>query len=135
RPGRPDGGVMVARLLDRQRLLDAFMLLATKLARRGVVDLPRSWLNNQASRYVSGRAGRGTPAFDRPNLRVLTTPAQHLLAMKFRAARSTRDADDIGLLQTSADRGANELLDPRLDGIGPPGDGERHRPHVPIVQR
>ncbi|HUG85817.1 MAG TPA: hypothetical protein VMM13_14735 [Euzebya sp.] len=130
-------------LLDRQRLLDAFRLLAAKLARRGVVgevhvfggaamvlvfderaatrdvdaifepdgpmldaaaevarelELPRSWLNNQASTYVSGRAGRGTPAFDHPNLRVLTTPAEHLLAMKVRAARPARDADDIRLL-------------------------------------
>jgi hypothetical protein len=36
--------------------------------------LPRSWLKNQASSYVSGRAGRGTPVYDHPNLRVLTTP-------------------------------------------------------------
>ncbi|CAN5182873.1 hypothetical protein BH23ACT9_BH23ACT9_29520 [soil metagenome] len=134
---------MADRLLDRQRLLDAFQMLAAKLARRGVVgevhvfggaamvlvfderaatrdvdaifepdgpmldaalevahelDLPRSWLNNQASTYVSGRAGRGTPAFDQPNLRVLTTPAEHLLAMKVRASRSARDAEDIRLL-------------------------------------
>lgn len=69
---------------------------AAEVARE--LGLPRSWLNNQASTYVSGRAGRGTPAFDHPNLRVLTTPPEHLLAMKVRAARSARDAEDIRLL-------------------------------------
>jgi len=62
------------------------------------LKLPRSWLNNQASSYVSGRAGRGTPVFDHPNLRVMTTPPEHLLAMKVRAARAVRDADDVSLL-------------------------------------
>ena len=57
-----------------------------------------SWLNNQASSYVSSRAGRGTPVFDHPNLRVMVTPTEHLLAMKVRAARALRDADDIRLL-------------------------------------
>jgi hypothetical protein len=70
-------------------------------AAREVADelgLPSSWLNNQASSYVSGRAGRGTPVYDHPNLRVMTTPPEHLLAMKVRAARAVRDADDIRLL-------------------------------------
>lgn len=62
------------------------------------LGLPRSWLNNQASSYVSGRAGRGTPVFDHPNLRVMTTPVEHLLAMKVRAARAARDAEDVRLL-------------------------------------
>ena len=52
--------------------------------------LPKSWLNNQAS--------RGTPVFDHPNLRVMVTPTEHLLAMKVRAARAVRDADDIRVL-------------------------------------
>jgi hypothetical protein len=60
--------------------------------------LPKSWLNNQASSYVSGVAGRGTPVFDHPNLRVMITPTEHLLAMKVRAARAVRDADDIRVL-------------------------------------
>jgi len=135
-------------LLDRERLREAFDLLAAKLARRGVVGevhvfggaamvlvfdarsatrdvdalfepdgpmldaarevagelgLPHSWLNNQASSYVSGRAGRGTPVYDHPNLRVLTTPPEHLLAMKVRAARAVRDADDIRRLLESLD--------------------------------
>lgn len=60
--------------------------------------LPKSWLNNQASSYVSGVAGRGTPVFDHANLRVMITPIEHLLAMKVRAARAVRDADDIRVL-------------------------------------
>jgi hypothetical protein len=73
-------------------MLDAAGEVAAELG------LPRSWLNDQASSYVSGRAGRGTPVYDHPNLRVMTTPAEHLLAMKVRAARAARDADDIRLL-------------------------------------
>ncbi len=60
--------------------------------------LPDSWLNNQASSYVSSKAGKGRAVFDHPNLRVIATPAQHLLAMKVRAARAVRDADDIRIL-------------------------------------
>jgi hypothetical protein len=67
------------------------------------LGLPRSWLNNQASSYVSGRAGRGTPVYDHPNLRVMVTPPEHLLAMKVRAARSVRDADDIRFLLSRLD--------------------------------
>lgn len=74
------------------KVLDAAREVAAELG------LPRSWLKNQASSYVSGRAGRGTPVFDHPNLRVMTTPAEHLLAMKVRAARAARDADDVRLL-------------------------------------
>lgn len=62
------------------------------------LGLPQSWLNNQASVYVSGRAGRGTPVFDHPHLRVMVTPPEHLLAMKVRAARATRDAEDVKVL-------------------------------------
>lgn len=67
------------------------------------LGLPRSWLNNQASSYVSGRAGRGTPVYDHPHLRVMTTPAEHLLAMKVRAARAARDTEDIRLLLQTLD--------------------------------
>jgi hypothetical protein len=62
------------------------------------LNLPKTWLNNQASSYVSGVAGRGTPVFDHPFLRVMVTPPEHLLAMKVRAARALRDADDIRFL-------------------------------------
>ena len=70
-------------------------------AAREVADqlgLPRSWLNNQAPSYVSGRAGRGTPVFDHANLRVMTTPPEQLLAMKVRAARAARDTGDLRVL-------------------------------------
>lgn len=43
-------------------MLDAAAEVASELS------LPRSWLKNQASRYVSGRAGRGTPVNDRLNI-------------------------------------------------------------------
>jgi hypothetical protein len=76
------------------KVLEAAWEVASELG------LPRSWLNNQASSYVSGRAGRGTPVFDHPHLRVMTTPMEHLLAMKVRAARALRDADDVRLLLT-----------------------------------
>ncbi len=62
------------------------------------LNLPRSWLNNQASSYVSPHAGRGSTVFDHPNLRVMATPPEHLLAMKVRAARAVRDAGDIRFL-------------------------------------
>lgn len=76
------------------------------------LDLPRSWLSSQASSYVSGRAGRGTPVYDHPNLRVLTTPPEHLLAMKARAARAARDADDLRLLLRTLDlRAVDEVVD------------------------
>jgi hypothetical protein len=67
------------------------------------LGLPGSWLKNQASSYVSGRAGRGTPVYDHPNLRVLTTPPEHLLAMKVRATRAARDAEDLRLLLHTLD--------------------------------
>lgn len=75
-----------------QQVLDAAREVAEELG------LPRTWLNNQASSYVSGRAGRGTPVYDHPNLRVMTTPLPHLLAMKVRAARAVRDVADIRVL-------------------------------------
>ncbi|MGH3999914.1 MAG: hypothetical protein ACRDTJ_20920, partial [Pseudonocardiaceae bacterium] len=39
-------------------VLEAAWEVATELG------LPKSWLNNQASSYVSGRAGRGSPVYD-----------------------------------------------------------------------
>lgn len=86
-----------------EKVLEAAWEVAAELG------LPRSWLNNQASSYVSGRASRGTPVFDHPHLRVMTTPMEHLLAMKVRAARALRDADDVRLLL--AELGLSELDD------------------------
>lgn len=90
------------------------------------LGLPRSWLNNQASSYVSGRAGRGTPVYDHPNLRVMTTPPEHLLAMKARAARAVRDAEDLRLLL-----GALNLrtLDEVVEIVG------RYFPNEPLSDR
>jgi hypothetical protein len=59
---------------------------------------PRTWLNNQASSYVSRTPGEGSPVFDHPFLHVVATPAEHLLAMKVLAARGVRDGEDIRLL-------------------------------------
>jgi hypothetical protein len=57
-----------------------------------------TWLNNQASSYVSRNPGQGSLVYDHPNLQVAATPAEHLLAMKTLAARGVRDRDDIQLL-------------------------------------
>lgn len=59
---------------------------------------PRSWLNNQASSYMSRTPGQGAIVFDHQYLQVVATPADHLLAMKVLAARSVRDGEDIELL-------------------------------------
>ena len=59
---------------------------------------PRSWLNSQASSYMSRTPGEGAVVFDHPCLQVVATPADHLLAMKVLAARSVRDREDIELL-------------------------------------
>ncbi len=59
---------------------------------------PRTWLNNQASSYVSRAPGEGSPVFDHPFLHVVATPAEHLLAMKVVAARGVRDGEDIRVL-------------------------------------
>lgn len=101
-------------------VLDAAREVATEL------DLPRSWLDDQASSYVSGRVGRGTPVYDDPNLRVMTTPAEHLLAMKVRAAGSVRDADDIRLLLQPLELDTVEQV---IELV------ERYFPDVPISHR
>jgi hypothetical protein len=59
---------------------------------------PATWLNNQASGYVSRHPGEGSLVFDHPHLQVTATPPEHLLAMKVLASRSVRDRDDIQLL-------------------------------------
>lgn len=99
------GAAMVLAFNSREstRDVDAVFAPDTQVldaAREVAVEmrLPKSWLNNQASSYVSGVAGRGKPVFDHPNLRVMITPIEHLLAMKVRAARAVRDADDVRVL-------------------------------------
>jgi hypothetical protein len=60
--------------------------------------LPGSWLNEQASMYVSKLSDDNKAVvFDHPNLIVAAASAEHLLAMKMQAARLT-DAEDLRLL-------------------------------------
>ena len=99
------GAAMVLAFNSREATRDVDAVFAPdkpvlEAAREVAVEmrLPKSWLNNQASSYVSGVAGRGTPVFDHPNLRVMVTSPEHLLAMKVRAARAVRDADDVRVL-------------------------------------
>lgn len=69
---------------------------AQEIAER--LGLPRSWLNDQASVYLSRQADSGqAPVFDRSHLRVQAASAEHLLAMKVLAARE-HDLADLRLL-------------------------------------
>jgi hypothetical protein len=62
------------------------------------LGLPRWWLNEQASTYISGKEDAGKRrVFDHPGLRVMAASPRHIFAMKARAAR-TRDIDDLRLL-------------------------------------
>ena len=61
--------------------------------------MPRWWLNDQASSYLSRIRDEKAPTIvDYPNLRVTAMSAEHLLAMKAMAARRYADMDDIALL-------------------------------------
>jgi predicted nucleotidyltransferase len=61
-------------------------------------NLPTTWLNEQASVYVSRHDDPGrTRVFDHPYLSVAAASAEHLLAMKLLAARAS-DVDDLRLL-------------------------------------
>jgi hypothetical protein len=65
------------------------------LAVAAELDLPRWWLNKQASSYVApGGDSAASRVFDHPGLRVFAASPEHLLAMKALAARP-RDAEDI----------------------------------------
>lgn len=62
------------------------------------LGLPRWWLNEQASAYISGKDDPGKRrVFDHPGLRVTAASPRHVFAMKALAAR-TRDIDDLRLL-------------------------------------
>jgi Nucleotidyltransferase of unknown function (DUF6036) len=62
------------------------------------IGLPRWWLNEQASVYISGKDDAGKRrVFDHPGLRVMAASPQHIFAMKALAAR-VRDVDDLRLL-------------------------------------
>jgi hypothetical protein len=63
------------------------------------LGLPRWWLNDQATSYLSRLDDEGQATIaDYPSLRVAVISAEHLLAMKALAARRYADMDDIALL-------------------------------------
>jgi hypothetical protein len=70
---------------------------------------PRSWLNDQASAYVSRLPDRGRRVIlEAPGIRCTAASPEHLLAMKVMSAREIQDAGDIRFLMeklqlTSAD--------------------------------
>jgi hypothetical protein len=100
-------------LLGRAELEQAFTALGERLVRmfkpHGIVHeeamrvaddlgLPRWWLNEQASTYISGKDDADKRrVFDHPGLRVMAASPRHIFAMKALAAR-TRDIDDLRLL-------------------------------------
>ena len=62
------------------------------------LGLPRWWLNEQASTYISGKEDADKRrVFDHPGLRVMAASPRHIFAVKALAAR-TRDIDDLRLL-------------------------------------
>lgn len=64
----------------------------------GEMDLPPSWLNQQASAFVPrGADWRRSRTFDHPSLHLYVIAPAQLLAMKVRAGRPT-DAEDIATL-------------------------------------
>ena len=91
------GSRVITRDVDALFTPDGPMLAAI---REVAADMgwPSTWLNNQASTYVARNPGQGARVFDHPNLQVMTTPPEHLLAMKTLASRSVRDRADIELL-------------------------------------
>jgi uncharacterized nucleotidyltransferase DUF6036 len=67
------------------------------------LGLPRWWLNEQASVYVSAADDPGKRrVFDHPGLRVVAASPQHIFAMKALAARE-RDLPDLRLLADLVD--------------------------------
>jgi hypothetical protein len=69
---------------------------AVEVARE--LGLPRWWLNEQASVYISGVDDPGKRrVFDHPGLRVSAASPRHIFAMKALAARE-RDVPDLSLL-------------------------------------
>ncbi|HEX3830125.1 MAG TPA: hypothetical protein VHV82_22900 [Sporichthyaceae bacterium] len=100
------GAVMVTEYgaRDATAALDAFDYQPHSAVERAAalvaqeMDLPRSWLNQQANSYVpAGADWRRSLTFDHPNLHLYAIAPQHLLAMKVQAGRPT-DAEDIATL-------------------------------------
>ena len=71
---------------------DALIEAVTAIARRR--GWTRSWLNEQATPYMPSPEHRhGTVVFDHPGLTVVAASAEHMLAMKARAARRSDLSD------------------------------------------
>jgi hypothetical protein len=132
------GGAAMALAYDADRVtrdVDAVFVphgIVHEEAGRVAADLglPRWWLNEQASAYISGKDDSGKRrVFDHRGLRVMAASPGHIFAMKARAAR-TRDIDDlrtlagiIGVstaheaLQICADFYPDEPVSPRTDAV------------------
>lgn len=77
----------------REKVHDAAVEVATELG------LPRWWLNDQATSYLSRLKDEGASlVVDYPNLRVTAISAEHLFAMKVLASRRYADIQDIRVL-------------------------------------
>jgi hypothetical protein len=101
------GGAAMAMLFDDRRAtrdIDSVVLsghgplIEEVRAMARIHDLPSTWLNEQASVYVSavGDPNQST-VFDHPALSVAAASAEHLLAMKVSAGRAS-DVGDIKAL-------------------------------------
>jgi hypothetical protein len=90
--------------------------------------LPGSWLNEQASMYVSKFSDENKAVvFDHPNLIVATASAEHLLVMKMQTARLTDTADLrllLGVLGISEVEGALRVHETVFPGMAV-SDGAR----------
>jgi hypothetical protein len=104
------GGAAMAMTYDAKRLtrdLDA-MFVPHGIVREEAdavaeaLGLPRWWLNEQASAYVSSADDPDRRrVFDHPGIRVSAASPEHIFAMKALAAR-TRDVDDLRTLAALA---------------------------------
>jgi predicted nucleotidyltransferase len=105
------GGAAIALAYDAKRVtrdVDALYVPhgivheeAVEVARE--LGLPRWWLNEQASVYISGADDpERRRVFDHPGLRVSAASPRHIFAMKALAARE-RDVPDLRLLADIAD--------------------------------
>ncbi len=104
------GGAAIAMQFDERRAtrdIDSVVLeghgplMAEVVVMAREHGLPTTWLNDQATMYVSSTPDLGRQlVFDHPNLSVAAASAEHLLAMKLQAARGS-DTQDIALLVRS----------------------------------
>ena len=90
---------------------------------------PSTWLNEQATPYMPSVPDRHCRVvFDHPALKVLAASAEHMLAMKVRAARSSDVADTRRLLEETGIARMDEV-ETLLESVFPGEDldGRRRR--------